>query len=234
MKFVIVDDNEFFRRELGNLIKSMPGYENAEVIFSGFDGGKVQKTEDDDVFFLDIDDGNDENAGIKLACKIRETNARAHIVFITSHSDKIRQTLAGLIRPSEFIVKPLRGIEKEKLFAFLRLLGASEIPKINLKCGAKHFDVTVSEILYIHREDRKTAVYTENAFFQVRQSLSAIMDMLDDNFIVVDKGTAINIKKARAYDPEQRLIRMENNEKIYCSRDKARIYRDVLLGLEVI
>ncbi|HIT84421.1 MAG TPA: response regulator transcription factor [Candidatus Ornithomonoglobus intestinigallinarum] len=234
MRFIIVDDDKFFREEVASLIRSVPGCGGAEAELHGFDDFAAVNIADDDVFFLDIADGSDENAGIQLACRIRRLSEKAHIVFVTSYTDKLRDALAGMIRPSEFLIKPLRGVEREKLFAFLRLLSASQIKKIHLKSGTKHFDVVMSDILYLHRDGRKTSVYTKNSFFQVSQSLSGIVEMLDDNFLIIDKGTAVNIKHAKAYDPAHRLIYLENGSSIYCSRDKARAYRNILNGLGVV
>ncbi len=231
MRFVIVDDDRYFREEVESLIRSAPGWQDVEIERHGFNELVTSGIDDDDVFFLDIADGSDENAGIRLARRIRSIRERAHIVFVTSYNDKLRETLTGLIRPSEFLIKPLCGFEKEKLYEFLRYLSNSKNKNINLKSGAKYFDVAIDDILYLRRDDRKTSVYTKNAFFQVRQSLSAIVSMLDENFLVVDKGTAVNINRAQSYDSERRLIYMENNTAIYCSRDKARLYRDILGSL---
>ena len=232
MRFVIVDDDRYFREEVESLIRSAPGWQDVEIERHSFNELVTVDVDDNDVFFLDIADGKDENAGIRLARRIRSIRERAHIVFVTSYNDKLRETLTGLIRPSEFLIKPLCGFEKEKLYEFLRYLSNSKNKNINLKSGAKYFDVVINDILYLRRDDRKTSVYTKNAFFQVRQSLSAIVSMLDENFLVVDKGTAVNINRAQSYDPERRLIYMENNTAIYCSRDKARLYRDILGSLD--
>ncbi len=231
MRFVIVDDDRYFREEVESLIRSAPGWQDVEIERHSFNELVTVDVDDNDVFFLDIADGKDENAGIRLARRIRSIRERAHIVFVTSYNDKLRETLTGLIRPSEFLIKPLCGFEKEKLYEFLRYLSNSKNKNINLKSGAKYFDVAIDDILYLRRDDRKTSVYTKNAFFQVRQSISAIVSMLDENFLVVDKGTAVNINRAQSYDSERRLIYMENNTAIYCSRDKARLYRDILGSL---
>ncbi len=231
MRYIVVDDDRFFLDRMSILLKDAPVA--AETILCGFDNKAVKTVKDDDVFFLDIDDGGDEDAGIRLARRIRTESAAAHIVFITSHDEKLRDSLAGLIRPSEFLIKPINGREKEKLYAFLSLIVGSGGRVINLKSGARHFDVCVNDILYVKKDDRKTSVFTENSFFQVRQSFSKVLEMLDEKFLVVDKGTAVNIEKVRAYEPEKRLIHMKDGTAVYCSRDRARLYRDVLGRSEV-
>ena len=234
MRYIIVDDDKFFCDAMSGLLGGAPETEDAEIRRHGFDDVELSGIEDDDVFFLDIADGSDENAGIRLARRIREENDRAHIVFITSYERKVRDTITGLIRPSGFLVKPICGVEEEKLRAFLKLLHEKDNKTISLKSGTKYFDVAVKDIIYIRKTDRKTSVYTENSFYQVRQTFVKILKELDDNFIVVDKGAAVNIKKALAYEPATRLIHMEGGVTVYCSRDRAKMHRDILNRLEVI
>ena len=234
MRYIIVDDDRFFGDMMRGLIGDAPGAEDAEILTYGFDDLRLDGIDDDDVFFLDIADGSDENAGIRLARGLRGKNDKAHIVFITSYESKVRDALTGLIRPSEFLVKPIAGVEKEKLYAFLELINEKRSKTVSLKSGTKFFDVLLKDIIYIRKTDRKTAVYTKNAFYQVRQSFKKIIEELDENFIVVDKGAAVNIKKARAYEPAKRLIYMEDGTTVYCSRDKARLHAGLLEKLEVI
>lgn len=234
MRYIIVDDDRFFCETMRGLIGDAPGAEDAEILTCGFDDLSPDGIDDEDVFFLDIADGSDENAGIRLARELRGENGNAHIVFITSYESKVRDALTGLIRPSEFLVKPVAGVEKERLYAFLELINEKHNKTVSLKSGTKHFDVAVRDIIYIRKTDRKTSVYTKNAFYQVRQTFKKIIEELDENFIVVDKGAAINIKKARAYEPAKRLIHMEDGTTVYCSRDKAKLHAGLLEKLEVI
>lgn len=234
MRYIIVDDDIFFRDMMSGLIAEADECGDAEIVQYGFDDIILSGTEDDDVFFLDIADGGDENAGIKLARDIRDVNERSHIVFVTSYGSKMRDSLTGMIRPSEFLIKPVSGAEKEKLFSFLKLLHEKQNRTISLKKGAKHFDVAIRDIIYIRKTDRKTSVYTGDSFYQIGQTFVKVLERLDKNFIVVDKGVAVNIKRARAYEPAKRLIHMEGGIVIYCSRDRARMHSDILEKLEVL
>lgn len=238
MRIVIVDDEPYFVNRLVELIKAWGkrkyGRKIDIVTYDRFEDAFAEKVGDNDIFILDIADRQNENAGLELAEEIRLQSDSVHIVFLTSYGEKIRDTLKKLIRPSEFLLKPLGEEERDRLYELLEMLAQKDKNRyIELSAGGMPMELSEDDILYIIRENRKTSVYTVNSYIQLRRSFSSVMEMLDDRFVVVDKGTAVNWDKVRAYDPENRILYLENRKGLYCSRERARQLKDRLHRLEV-
>ena len=59
----------------------------------------------DGLFFLDMEIGEDKQAGLELASRIRATIPLAKIVFITTHDELSFVTLERRIAPLDYILK---------------------------------------------------------------------------------------------------------------------------------
>lgn len=233
MRIFIFDDELFFLNGLQNEIEKW-ARDNKKEITELLTAGSTEDIcaemiYDDDVFFLDIADGDNENAGIRLAHKIRKKNSLAHIIFVTSHSEKIREAMTGLIRPSEFLIKPLNETEKEKLHMLLgSVFNMNEAQSIEIKIGRDSIHILPDDILYVSRELRKTVIVTHSQRYMIREAFSSLTERLGEGFIVADKGTCVNTNKIRSWNPAKRQINIGDTE-IYYSRERSRKIRQLMM-----
>lgn len=165
---------------------------------------------------------------------LRDKNIESHVIFVTSHNEKIRDILCGLVRPSEFLIKPLNGVERERLFKVLDAI----VHKVNehgisLNVGNMTYYVSLNEILYIRKENRKTVIHTQDRSIMTRESFSSVFERLGEGFAVIDKGTAVNLSEIRAFNPKKRFLYLRNGTELYYARDRAKELRYYLVGKEV-
>lgn len=233
MRIFIFDDEEYFLNNLKNEISDRAERNMKELpelrTVRSMQGISDEKLYDDDVFFLDIADGENENAGLRLAHEIRKRNVNAHIIFVTSHYEKIRDAVGGLIRPSEFLVKPLCGAEKEKLYMLLdSLFSTASKECVTVKIGHDNINIPLNEILCISRDMRKTVIVTGSRRYMIREAFTSLTERLGDKFIIADKGVAVNISKIDSWNQNSRILTIGDNE-IYYSRERSKKIRQLMM-----
>lgn len=237
MRIYIVDDEGFFLEHFKCLIEEW-SHDKTHIpidvnIFNEFNDIYITTVLDDDVFILDIADADNENAGIEFAARIRDINAEAHIIFVTSHGEKKYDVFDGLLRPSQFLMKPIDVIEKKKLFDALDMIyKKNKSETITLTMSKKQKSVDMQDIVYIQKDNRKLKVCTQNAVFYVNESFSNVFRRLSDNFIRIDKGSAVNSDMCVAYDERNKELLMNTGAELTCSREGARLLKKNVIGLE--
>ena len=98
--------------------------------------------------------------------------------------------------------------------------------------NGKIYSVSVNDILYIEAVDRKTFGYTENEVYELGCKLYEIEEkykLMD--YIRISKSCIVNLKRIHSLKPDfggKILATMENNEKLYISRQYAPIVKEKL------
>ncbi len=147
-----------------------------------------------DILLLDIDMG--EESGISIATKIMDIYPELIIIFVTGHSefavDAFDLDAVGyILKPVEehkverAIKKAVQQIEAKKL-----LKPSSEIiiTVDNLKKKIKQ-----SDIYYIERQQTKSVIYINSSEERVYETITSILDRLDDFFIRVSQSAVVNM-----------------------------------------
>lgn len=236
MRIIIFDDESEFLQELSAILTEYLNKDKSIKytinITNRIEDIYAIKANKDDLFFLDIATPGNENAGLDAAKYIRKHSREAGIVFVTSHNEKIREALAGLICPLQFLFKPVKSVEKQKLLELMDEL-TEKITDANALVRIGKNDVRISEIICIHKEKRQTIVSTDSARLYVREGVSSICKKCNESIIMIDKGTAINVDKIAAYNPERRSVYLNNGKELYYSRDRAKVIGKYLDGKEV-
>ncbi len=238
MKIIIFDDNKNFATELKDILTAYLNEKNIydfqlEAIHEENSLYRIS-LENGDVIFLDISTDTNADFGIDAAQHLREKNGECYIIFITSHGDKIRDALSGLICPAEFLTKPLRNTEKERLYAVMdAILEKSSQKNIDFHVGNTIYSIPIRDILYIQKENRKTAVYTQNQCLLLRETFSGVFEKLDESFAVIDKGTAVNVDEISAVNPKKRFLYLKTGKELYYARDRAKDLKRYLIGKEI-
>ena len=205
-KFAIIEDNEADARILERYLKESLKALNAESTVEKFDNAQSFSGDgrEYDIIFLDIEMPGMN--GMKLAERIRATNAKSGIVFVTN---LVRYAVQGYsVSPIDYIVKPINryefGITMKRVVDFCTRKNGTESILIKTKQGAKK--VWYSQIRYIEVALHRITFYTDTEELDMWGSLNDIEGKLPDPpFFRISSSCIANlsyIKKTSGYDVE--------------------------------
>lgn len=192
MKIAICDDDincvnliEDYIRECRKTVAECDAYQSGEELLRTYRNNGERY----DVIFLDME--MEQLNGIETANHIREVDEYVIIVFITSHTEYMRESFQ--CSPFRFLVKPInetefmtvfKDIEKKlskqrKVFAF-----TENKARIRLFC---------EDIIYCESRDHWILIHTKDTTHKICKSLSDLYERLDkEMFYRVHKSYLIN------------------------------------------
>lgn len=187
-----------------------------------------------DVVFLDISTPENENCGLEMAKQIRVANEDVHIVFVTSRQDKMINTFGGFIRPTDFLIKP---VSKELTYSLLTGLVNKSLKSreyVALQFGRKEYLIRYDDIYTIQKLERKTVVFLENRRIEVINTISSLKNIVPHYFVLIDKGVWLNVKKVKKINYDEKSIILENDAKVYMSRNAKSTLKSTVKSLDLI
>lgn len=211
MQIIICEDNEGMKRRLLNIVESciIDVKEDINFVIKSFDSScedldEIIKSKDDKIYILDVELKGDEN-GTFIAQKIRLTDRKSKIIFITSHDDEIHNILYKHIEVIDFISKNNDFVDRVRraVMNSISLLLQPEIKrKIIAKDGDYSYPVFIDDIIYaINISDTKyIEIHTSNGIKMYKSSLKSLIDELDERFVQIKSNTIVNtnyIKRAK-------------------------------------
>ncbi|WP_461197705.1 LytR/AlgR family response regulator transcription factor [Enterococcus sp. N249-2] len=113
----------------------------------------------DHMLFLDIQISEDKKAGLKLAKKIRESDSYSSIVFVTTHSELLKQTFEYQVSALDFIEKEQsstalqKQIESNLEYFFNRMKRSVAADAFKIETTQASFQVPFSEIYFFETSD---------------------------------------------------------------------------------
>ncbi len=222
-RIAICDDDIRMRRFLRRAVEE---YEAVCEVDEFADGMELllQDTQYD-ILFLDID--MPRINGIEAARRIRQTDRRVKIIYVTGYQDYMSRSFA--VHPFSFLIKPvsqeeiIRQIgeallyskeeEQEKLLRFQTMEGVEEF--------------LPSDIYYLEYQSRKLRFVTKQGECMVRGKISEYMERLAQyGFASPHKSFVVNlwhVKAIRGYD-----IVMMNGDRIPLSQKRSVQFRGEL------
>lgn len=232
MKIVVFDDEKFFCEQISSFLSEFFELKYPALnyeIHSFNEDFKLLQFISQNVFsivFLDIHTPDNDNSGIELAKYIRRNSPDCHIIFVTSKSDKIANALDGLIRPSQFLVKPFSKSMANDLMTDIVEQIVNSNTNIVLKFGRKNFLINQDSVYYFRKNGRKTDVVAVDRIIEVSDILEDIVKMLPTNFIYIDKGIVVNMKRVSEVDFKNKKIVLNNLEEIFYSRNSRALLKN--------
>lgn len=224
MKIVIFDDDLFFCEDMETMLRAYFASRQAvhHDIFSFAAPSQLVvhlQTQPVDIAFLDISVDEDESFGLRAARTLRQRQESCHIVFVTADGARIHDALGGLIRPSQFLVKPVEQAQVDGLMDDILQTALSRGDRLVVTHGRSEYILNTGEIISIHREDRKAVITCVNRRVEVGESLESIHGRLPEGFLYVDKGVIVNLAQVAEADFAQRKLTLKNGSAIYMSRN---------------
>ena len=150
-----------------------------------------------DLVFLDIKMGKE--SGLETARKIRETNTRAKIVFLTAYKQYVFQSFD--VDASHYLIKP---VNKQKLYAVLdhvlRQFNQLKEPPIIVRSGQTTLCVSCSDLLYIEVNNKTITLHSVNDITEFSGKLEAVEKNLPAQFYRCHRSFIVNMDYIDRFD----------------------------------
>lgn len=143
-------------------------FKSSEDLFNSICAGEGY-----DLLILDIQ--MDGMSGMELAHKLRDTNNRVSIIFVTACDSYLLEGYE--VQPIYFLLKP---VDKQRLETALTLdLSLNHSPKsFAMRIGGKNINLVLSEIIYIESYNHQLIIHMTSAEQSVYTSLTAMEQQL--------------------------------------------------------
>jgi two-component system LytT family response regulator len=214
MKALVVDDEELARKRVLNLLEEIPEIEVIGECSNGKTAIKQINTQKPDLVFLDIN-MKDMN-GFEVLQQV-EISPKPIIVFVTAYDNYASRAFD--VDAFDFLLKPFKdqrffrtihkvlqtsrseadsNFEKrmKELFQIYSEKAGQRKPlmKIPVKQGNKTALIAPSEIIYILASGYYAELYTQEKKHVLRESLSNLMEILDENhFCRIHRSAIVNL-----------------------------------------
>lgn len=159
-----------------------------------------------DLYFLDIEmPGAD---GIQLAEKIREKDAFAPIIFLTSYEQYMPAVFR--LQTFDYIMKPPT---KEKLFPVLdraaKFLTTNE-KKFNFEFNRKAYSIPFNEIIYFEKDRRKVIIHALTDQYSVTLTTKELLDKLQNDFVQIHTSYIVNSRYIKEIDHQTVTVKTDD------------------------
>lgn len=194
MKIGIIDDTEYYRNKLKQMILKL----NKQAAIYTYQSAQdyIKHNHQEDLICLDID--MPEVNGIELKLYLNKNKIETKIIFVTSHENYVMDAFG--MNVIGFVLKS--NIEKleEKLKEYIEYNTKKTI------C-LNYEEININEIYFIDKEDKVTTLHLKDRKILSTYTLKKIMEFLnDDDFIYIKKDTIVNMNYIENYNKEEIVI----------------------------
>lgn len=225
---IICDDNDKDRKNILEVVNNFMDKNKIEYeahVYKDYDKKFHEMLESKipfKIYLLDIE--TPSGSGIDIARKIRTKDVDSVIIFLTVHEELgniiLKNDLMFLSFINKFDNYKLRLTNSLK--KSLNLLKHKRIIKFTDRNVT--YTINIDDILYLTKEsyERKTIIKTDYAEFKVNNTLSELINMLDDRFVQTHRSCYINDDRKVSIDKTKRMIYFDNGEYTDLLSDKYR------------
>ncbi len=180
------------------------------------------KSEYFQIYLLDIQVGQDN--GLELAKYIRDRDAEAAIIFLTSYMEYSIEgyecSAYRYILKSQFEEKLL-----ETLSGLFEKLKSGTVKTYFIDGQYSMEKIEEKDIIYLYKEGKYTYFSKECGMSRERKAMSEVLDSLTrDQFVLIEKGCAVNLEHVMSIHNLEVIMR--NGEKLFCSRKQIGILKE--------
>lgn len=187
----------------------------------------IKETGDHNLFFLDIEIKGEEKKGMEIAKEIRQRDAHAVIVFVTTHSEFMPLTYKYRVSALDFIDKGLSDMDFQEAVAsvldhaYHNISTTVSEDAFVYKTEHSHIQVPFSDILYFETAPtvHKVLLTTKNGSMEFYGKVSEIAKM-DDRLYQRHRAYVVNPANIIELDRKTNTIYFENDESCFVSRMK--------------
>lgn len=239
----LLEDNEAQRVEYISIIKNI-------IMIKEYDMQLVVATGDlqelmnnivnskEGLFFLDMEIGEQTQAGLNLADEIRQQLPFAQIVFITTHEELSFLTLERRIAPLDYILKE-QGLDdiKQKIVkdidatqTILKTETVQHKDILGYKIGTRFFSVPINDVIMLSTNKERPGsirLTAKNKVADFPGNLNSFENKYSQ-FFRCDKSALVNVDYIDSYDYQKKELTMIDNIKCSVSYRKSRELNKIL------
>ncbi len=227
LNIFVCEDNEIQRQIITQTIQDIILIEELDMKFILNIGDpyvlleKVKNSQNTGVYFLDIDLGNNNINGMKLAQQIRLYDPRGFIIFLTAHSELSYMTFQYRVEAMDFILKDNPAEAKIKIKECL--LNAIERYTIQtnkthkvytIEVSGKKISVDYDDIFFFETSNNihKIILHAKDRQIEFSGTIKELACALGDNFIRCHRSFLVNKNNINEIDTKKRIIYFTNGE----------------------
>ncbi|MGT2754487.1 response regulator transcription factor [Streptococcus ovis] len=187
----------------------------------------IKEKGDHNLFFLDIEIKGEEKKGMEIAKEIRQRDAHAVIVFVTTHSEFMPLTYKYRVSALDFIDKGLSDADFQEAVAsvldhaYRNISTTVSEDAFVYKTEHSHIQVPFSDILYFETAPtvHKVLLTTKNGTMEFYGKVSEIAKS-DDRLYQSHRAYVVNPANIIELDRKANMVFFENDESCFVSRMK--------------
>lgn len=234
IKFVVCDDELFFRKKISKVIDRLFMDNNIEYKideFSGYDKNFEQiinTNMDAKIYILDIEIKN-SISGIDIARLIRKNDWKSIIILVTSHTELGYEALKAQIMLLDFISKYDECDKNLDNILKKAIKQVNRKKAISFKSNGVSYRVFINDILYVVKDsvERKCIIKTTYNEMTVNKTLTEMIELLDDRVYLTHRSCIVNTEEISYVDWNNCIIHFNNKDTIdLISRDRRKGLRD--------
>lgn len=200
INFIVVDDMEFFREQINDVILSFSMKSDIptnKYIFDDYNKSfrKISNSKlENKIYVLDIE--TPKHNGIEEAKKIRKKDENSTIIFLTSYESTYYPSLLRSEMKYNFVSK--QELFKIILVNYFNIIADNICSYKNNLVFSDHnalISIRYEDILYIYSQNNKNIIKTINNEISVSKSLDFLLSKLPKNFVRSHRACIVNIKK---------------------------------------
>jgi two-component system response regulator AgrA len=223
LKVLICEDNPDYLKKIKNEIRDIIAFEelNMDIVMATKEPDEIlayAKSHDStSLYFFDVDLNRDIN-GIELAEKIRKYDARAFIVFVTTHGEMATLTFKYKVEALDYIVKEDYDYDRIKsclLDAYEKYSKKNHLNKsFTIVCKDKIINVDYNKIILFETSEttHKIRLMAYDQQLEFYASMKEVEEKLDERFIRCHRSYIINKDKIEAVDRKKHTVAMANGQ----------------------
>lgn len=219
LKIAIVDDEDLMLTDVKSKINDFCNKNRYQFDINTYISGNLffntKGNQVYDIIFLDIELG--DSNGIDIAKKIRETDSKSIIIFITRMP---QYAVEGYkVDALDYIVKPIKYYDLElTMRRALSRIKRDLSRSIILNVDSNFIRVELSEIHYVEVLDHYVTYHLENSTIRIKKSLNEVEQEINSHYFIRCKRCyLINISKISEIKDNEIFI---GNRSIQLSRGK--------------
>ncbi len=194
MRIAICDDNNDYINIIENYIEKLnksnaecDAFESGESLVSAY----IDNNERYDVIFLDME--MKKLNGIETANKIREIDEHTIIIFVTSHTEYMKDSFK--CSPFRFLVKPVEYSEFQEVFHDISTKLKKQRKTFTFTENKTRVRLFCDDIIYCESQDHWIRIYTKDQAYKVCKTLTDLHESLDKEMMYrVHKSFVINFQ----------------------------------------
>lgn len=211
LRIAVCDDEPALAAQLEALIHAW----DSPCHVSAFTSGEsllfeLSESEPYDLLLLDVEMGGMD--GVTLARKLRETDKRTSLAFLTNHPGYVFQGYE--VSALRYLLKP---VKKAELYALLELVRERREPVwLVLTVEGEPRRVDQADIVYLEAQGHNVRVRTADGELTVKASFSALSRQLGKEFVSTHRSYLANLRYVERVGRTECFL--ENGERVPVSR----------------